>query len=841
MTHPQTHSLLTQQELSQSRAIQLESELDVAQLCINCLRPKHTQRVCPHCGYDERHFKQHPLYLRPRTLLKNQYVIGKPLGQGGFGVTYVGFDQWLQKQIAIKEYLPAAMATRDFLKATIIPLKQQEQAFAKGLQLFISEARNLALFDHPSIVRVLNFFEANQTGYMVMDYLEGDSPTDILCKKGGCLTTEQALSIIFPILAALAEIHTHHIYHRDISVQNICILTTGTPVLIDFGAARHVVGEHSRSLDLVLKHGYSPLEQYSGRGKIGAWTDIYATGALLYLLITGNLPPAATDRFYEDTLVPPTNLPHLTVPQHVSDAILKALAIKWEDRFQTVADFKAALEGKTPVILLNPAVAEPKRSVWQRYSHFWGLILALGLFILVFTGGLWLGTQNDTHNATQQLFSQAQQQWQQQKLIAPDEDNAYATYQQILTLMPHNAQANAGIQQIVDFYQRQARQAANQGHFAQSFGILQPLLEVMPQHVGLREFEQTLLAEAVSHEQQQQQTSELVQLLTKAAFYFDASQLDNAYQAYQAALELEADNATARQGLAALAEKYETLARAQQENVTASLFLVRQGLAAFPNHIGLLSLQETLQTAQRTQQQRVAALLAQAERQLAALQLTEPPDNNAYDTFQTLLQLAPENTAARKGFSRIADQYEQLARQEQIRDPTKSLLLVSKGLNILPTHAGLLALSQTLQNAQLAAQTTDAEVAPMPVPTESDVTVTMRLAEARQHLQADRLSQAYQLYQQVLQQNPHHVTAQQGITRIATRYSQLAQQAYTEQAFAQSLTWVTQGLAIAPHSADLLALQHQLQQRIATSNPAPTPPSPPEAQASENVIFTPSF
>ncbi|MBE9562033.1 MAG: serine/threonine protein kinase, partial [Proteobacteria bacterium] len=284
----------------------------------------HTKR-CPRCGFDEHKYQQHPLYLEPRTILQNQYIIGITLGQGGFGTTYLGLDQRLQKKVAIKEYLPATLATRDVITAKVIPLKKQENTFHKGLQLFIDEARHLAKFDHPNIVRVINFFEANQTGYMVMDYLEGLNPEAIINQVGGNLPVKEALDIILPLLDALAEVHTKHIYHRDISIQNICILKSGIPVLIDFGAARHVVGEQSHTLDLVLKHGYSPIEQYSGRGKIGPWTDIYACGALLYLMITGKLPPAATDRFCEDILVAPIEM-KIDISQSINNTIMRSLA-----------------------------------------------------------------------------------------------------------------------------------------------------------------------------------------------------------------------------------------------------------------------------------------------------------------------------------------------------------------------------------------------------------------------------------------------------------------------------------------------------------------------------------
>jgi serine/threonine protein kinase/tetratricopeptide (TPR) repeat protein len=718
-------------------------------LCISCLSYKGHHSRCPQCGYDERQYKEHPLYLKPRTLLKNQYVIGNSLGQGGFGITYIGQDLWLQKKVAIKEYLPAALATRDVFTSTIIPLKKQQKTFNNGLQLFIDEARNLAKFDHPNIVRVINFFEENQTGYMVMDYLEGLSPVEILNQAGGRLPVDEALAIILPILDALAEIHAQHIYHRDISLQNIRILKSGVPILVDFGAARHIVGEQSHTLDLVLKHGYSPLEQYSGKGKMGPWTDIYACGASLYLLITGTLPPAATDRFCEDSLIAPTSR-RVEIETTVNDAIMRALAIKFEERFQTVQEFQAALLGSGPALTPSTSPPMPTQSRPQ-YDRRKGkrktvaMIAASVLFLLMLSGGVLFSFQQQNAHPVKLLFEQAQAQWASDKLMKPAGDNAYETYQEILEMAPNNAQAKAGLLKIAEHYQHLARVAQQKGNLEESFQRVQQGLQVMPTHTGLQAYEQSLRQQIAEQQHALARAAQVKQLLSKAAQHLAMSQFEAAYATYQDVFAIEPDNQLARAKVQQVAEKYVQLAQAQKGSLSSRLSVVNKGLALFPTHRGLLALKQALNDeklarqreleakqarqraleakqarqraleakqarqraleakrarqreleAKRAQQRQIEKWLKKAEIQLNALRLTTPSGNNAYETYQKILSIAPDNRQAQAGLRKIADQYEQLAhiKRDNLR---KNLALIEKGLKILPTHAGLRALRQTV-------------------------------------------------------------------------------------------------------------------------------------------------
>jgi serine/threonine protein kinase len=635
------------------------------------------------------------LYLQPRTLLKNQYIIGLPLGQGGFGVTYLGLDQWLQKQVAIKEYLPVTLATRNILNFDIVPLKQQEENFRQGIQFFINEARNLAKFNHPNIVRISNFFEENHTGYMVMDYLAGTHLAAILSQGKKHLSVEAALQIVLPILDALAQVHAQHIYHRDISAQNILILPTGEPILIDFGAARHIVGEYTRSLDLVLKHGYSPLEQYSGKGKIGPWTDIYACGALLYLLITGQLPPAATDRFGGEHLIAPADL-GIALSSTVNAAIMHALAVKIEDRLQTVQDFKAALQGK---ITLSPATRTTASPPSNNYKPYWsakkivlGVITSILLLILV-----WLFYQSEP-DLLPTLLTQAQVQWKNNQITQPVGNNAYETYQQILAIAPNHGDAQAGILKIVKHYEQLARNSQQAGNLTNSLAQIKQGLQIRPNYLPLQQLEQQVQQILAKPQPVPVRPHPIKQLLNQANKQLTLLQLDAAYQTYQTVFNLEPNNQLAQAGIKKIAEKYIQLAQAEPET-TKKLLFINEGLEKFPHNEKLRVLQQELTPVQPTQPPQVAILLQQATQQLATLHLTTPAGDNAYETYQQILKQVPEHPEAKAGLIKIADQYEQLAQMDR-NNIGKNLALINKGLQVFPDHAGLLALQQQMQQQQ---------------------------------------------------------------------------------------------------------------------------------------------
>ncbi len=257
---------------------------------------------------DNTHYNALPIGSSLPGARSDQYEIVAVLGAGGFGITYKAYDRILECEVAIKEYLPSDLAARRSDGATVGPISSSShENYQWGLTRFLDEARTLSKFrKEPNIVRVENFIEANGTAYMVMQYEEGVSLDDYL-SKNGILNEGQLKRVIIPILDGLRVVHDAGYLHRDIKPANIYLRKEGSPILLDFGAARYSLGEHSRSITSILTAGYAPIEQYSSRGNLSPATDLYALGATIHRCITGMAPPEATDRvnaIYEDETDP---------------------------------------------------------------------------------------------------------------------------------------------------------------------------------------------------------------------------------------------------------------------------------------------------------------------------------------------------------------------------------------------------------------------------------------------------------------------------------------------------------------------------------------------------------
>ncbi len=315
-------------------------------LCKGCFSEKGYEEVCPHCNYNDNSKIEASIYLTPGTILSDKYIIGNVLGQGGFGITYIGLDLNLEIKLAIKEFFPQGLVSRLPARSKVISFsKTEENQFTFGLDRFLNEAKTLAQFEHnPNIVTIRDFFRANNTAYMIMSYIEGITFEDYLANQLGKITFDKALDIMMPVMDALKEVHARNIMHRDVSPDNILIDNNGRVVLIDFGAARQEIREKSKSLSVILKAGYAPEEQYRSRGEQGPWTDVYAVAATLYRAITGAIPPESMDRLADDTLVAPSQLGEVITADQ-EEALLRAMSVKARKRFQTVSEFQNSLQG----------------------------------------------------------------------------------------------------------------------------------------------------------------------------------------------------------------------------------------------------------------------------------------------------------------------------------------------------------------------------------------------------------------------------------------------------------------------------------------------------------------
>jgi len=294
---------------------------------------------CPLCGYMEGTPPKEIYHMTPGTILHKKYIVGKVLGYGGFGVTYIGWDYALSRKVAIKEFMPSDFATR-MPGENIVTVYDGEatKQFESGLERFVEEAQRLARFNYvPGVVDIHDTFIENNTGYIVMECLKGDTVKDLL-DKYGAMPYESAKLIMVEVLKTLAIVHQDGIIHRDISPDNIFITHDNEIKLLDFGAARYASTYHSKSLSVILKPGYAPEEQYRSHGNQGPWSDVYAAAATLYKMITGITIDEAMERTVKDNVRSPLEL-GVDLSESANNAIMNALNIHAEMRTQSAQDF----------------------------------------------------------------------------------------------------------------------------------------------------------------------------------------------------------------------------------------------------------------------------------------------------------------------------------------------------------------------------------------------------------------------------------------------------------------------------------------------------------------------
>jgi len=268
-----------------------------------------------------------------------EFELTKMVGEGGFGIVYLATDHSLQRRVALKEYMPSSLAARTSASNVQVKSERYRETFDAGMKSFINEARLLASFDHPSLVKVYRFWEANGTAYMVMPFYEGKTLKDNLREMRDAPDEAWLRTLLAPLTEALAVIHAEQCYHRDIAPDNVMMLAgSNRPLLLDFGAARRVIGDMTQALTVILKPGYAPVEQYAEIPgmKQGPWTDVYALAAVVYFAIIGKTPPPSVGRLLNDTYVPLAQAAAGRYSEGFLSAIDRALAVRPEMRTQTV-------------------------------------------------------------------------------------------------------------------------------------------------------------------------------------------------------------------------------------------------------------------------------------------------------------------------------------------------------------------------------------------------------------------------------------------------------------------------------------------------------------------------
>ncbi len=327
--------------------------------------------ICPHCGYDNSRYHNDDFLLHEGSILNGKYMLGKKLGKGGFGITYLGMELLLHKKVAIKEFYPNEICSRSpgSKRVRVTNEKVGTEGFLKGQDAFLKEAQTLALFDSPYIARVREYFQENDTSYIVMDFVGGTGFDQEMKRCGGRLPWKRVVSLMMGLMPELDKVHKKNLVHRDIKPPNLKIVkdeATGKEhlVLLDFGAARSFISaEVTGTYEAILTHGYAPFEQYQKRSHQGPYTDVYALCATMYHAITGTLPPAALDRLGDNAAkIVPIHDFHLDVPEAVEKVIMHGLAFKSADRQQSMRqlydEFAAALRVNSSETVKTPSKNE---------------------------------------------------------------------------------------------------------------------------------------------------------------------------------------------------------------------------------------------------------------------------------------------------------------------------------------------------------------------------------------------------------------------------------------------------------------------------------------------------
>lgn len=326
--------------------------IEGSNLCIGCMRPLGETGRCSFCGMKQDEYNPIPRCLLPGTRLADRYILGKVLGEGSFGITYIGWDSRLQIPVAIKEYFPSEMVSRDVICGNGNKVYLYENAkknhYQEDIKKFLNEAKCLSKFNEvEGIVSVLDFFYENETAYIVMQFIDGVSVKEYI-KENGKISGRQLLSAMRPVLLALEKVHRTGIVHRDISPDNIMIKKDGSLVLIDFGAARMRNIDNTKTMTVLFKRGFSPEEQYRYKGRWGAYTDVYSISATMYYMLTGEAPTDSVIRALGDDMPSLVNMKELEISARQKKAIMKGMAVNAKNRWQSIRELYDALYEEEP-------------------------------------------------------------------------------------------------------------------------------------------------------------------------------------------------------------------------------------------------------------------------------------------------------------------------------------------------------------------------------------------------------------------------------------------------------------------------------------------------------------
>jgi len=606
--------------------------------------------------------------------LLHWYEIKKILGRGGFGITYLAQDNNLGRFVAIKEFMPEDFASRESNNTVHPKTTAQKELYDWGLQRFVDEARTLAKFNHPNIVRVLSVFEENNTAYMVMEYAVGEDLSHIY-KKSNVLNEDALLDIFIPIMDGLALVHNAGFIHRDIKPANIYICENNSPLLIDFGSARQSVSGKTRALTSLVTYGYAPFEQYNeGAEKQGPWTDIYSLGASLYTGITGKKPLDAMARGGSlldkgfDIYEPASIVAKGKYSQQFLLAVDRALMFKVEDRPTNILECADMLLGKTP--------APPLPENMLEYQYSAATIVRSASDTEPNSGVLKNASPTGTQSGTQGLID------------------------------AHGRRNSGRVNATAEhFFQGPARASGEEKNTIKIWiGLIVIALIALLLLVSFggvidapEEIDKTVQAEKNITEKTQQKTLKdkqnqnkvvISELLKSAEQAFSAGNYispagKSAYDFYNKILAKQKNNLAATAGLKNIEKELLNLARSayfEKQYVRADKYL-QQLIKINPKSAQANSLLNRLNSEQN-QQAQIKKWLADAEKYFKNKRYTNPKNNNAYALFSKVLSRQADNTQAKNGIKKIQkfyiDSFERNLSLKRLSQAERSLAVIKK-------------------------------------------------------------------------------------------------------------------------------------------------------------------
>jgi serine/threonine protein kinase len=645
------------------------------------------------------------------------YEIESVLGRGGSGVTYLANDTNLDQQVAIKEYFPLDFSSRDEEFTVHATEGQHHNMYSWGLDRFIKEARILAKFKHPNIVRIFSVFEQNNTAYIIMEYEQGEDLSTI-SKQKKQFTVEELLNIYLPILDGLKLVHKAGFIHRDIKPANIYIRQDGSPVLIDFGAARHAVGgETQQQLTSIVTYGYAPFEQYNESDeKQGPWTDMYALGACLYVLVIGELPIEAMARGSAmlskgfDPYRPASVVAEGKYPAAFLRAIDHALMFYAEERPQDIDTWADMLTGKIevptlpkemleqppsneddatvvianrrtwrqPTTTAQPSISTPVSTSKKKIITIGAISLLIAVAIITVIALVpsepkpvppqeTAETLDEKQQRIATLLVEANNARKQGKILVPLEESAVHFYKLILKIEPIQKEAADSIDEFINRQINTIRDNLADNNLDQADMDAKQLQAALPNSAKVAEILQEVNAAKTGK-------VEIARLLEQAKEYIATGRLirpadDNALFYFRQVLELKPDELNAKQGIEGIIRRFELqvymslnkgdLARAEQhiEDIK-TIDPLLPSLQQLNLKFQAQKKQHDKLLAQKRRQERVTSTLSQANSAFGKKQLIKPPRQNALYLYKQVLKLEPHSKEAQRGIERIESYFE---------------------------------------------------------------------------------------------------------------------------------------------------------------------------------------